>query len=189
MKLVDVKQGTKEWLNWRCGLITASDAPIIMQMSPFKKPDQLLNEKYRRFATVANPYMQRGIDLEPIALQQFEKETGLILFPCVGEHENGWMGASFDGMTIEGDLILEIKCPGKKDHQTALDGSIPKKYCAQLQHQLYVSGVQLLYYYSFDGDKGVIIEVEREEEYINIMIEKEREFWNYLQEMNLQRCL
>jgi putative phage-type endonuclease len=186
MKLLNLKQGTKSWLDWRCNLITASDAPIILNMSPFKTRNQLLNEKDRRFATVANAAMRRGLDLEPIALRQFEKETGIILFPCVGEHENGWMGASFDGMTIEGDVILEIKCPGKKDHQTALDGIIPTKYIAQLHHQMYVADVQLLYYYSFDGDKGVIIEVKRHDEFIEIMLEKEREFWDILKIMNLQ---
>ena len=187
MKLINLKQATKEWLNWRCGLITASDAPIIMGMSPFKKTDQLLNEKYRRFSTVANPYMQRGIDLEPIALQEFEKETGLIMFPCVGEHENEWMGASFDGMTLEQDAIVEIKCPGKIDMLSAINGDIPEKYKAQLQHQMYVAGLEYMFYYSFSGTCGIIIEVKRDNDFIEIMVEKEREFWDRLQEMNLQR--
>ena len=183
MKLINLKQGTKPWLDWRCKMITASDGPIIMQMSPFKTPDQLMNEKVKRFATVANHWMERGIFLEPIALREFEKETGLIMFPCVGEHENGWMGASFDGMTIEGDAIVEIKCPGKKDHFAALNGIIVDKYKAQLHHQMYVSGVQFMFYYSFDGEKGVIVEVKRDNDFIEIMLEKEFEFWQRLQNL------
>lgn len=181
MKLINLKQGTKSWLEWRRKMITASDSSIILEMSPFKKPDQLLNEKLKGFETVANCYMRRGLELEPIALRQFEKETGLTLFPCVGIHDEiEWMGASFDGMTIEGDAIVEIKCPGKKDHFAAINGIIPQKYKAQLQHQMYVSGVQLMFYYSFDGAKGVIIEVKPDDDFIEIMIDKEREFWERL---------
>jgi putative phage-type endonuclease len=187
MKLLNLKQGTKTWLDWRSTKVTASDSPIIMGMSPFKSYDELLNEKYRRFATVATPRMQRGIDLEPIALREFEKETGLIMFPCVAEHENGWMGASFDGMTIEGDAILEIKCPGKKDHSKALSGECPEHYFAQIQHQIYVADVSFSYYYSFDGVKGFCFEVKRDNDFIQIMLEKEFEFWNCLQNLNLER--
>jgi putative phage-type endonuclease len=183
MKIVNLKQGTKSWLDWRRTKITASDSGIILEMSPFKKPDQLLNEKLKGFETVANCYMRRGLELEPVALRQFEKETGLTLFPCVGVHDEiEWMGASFDGMTIEGDAIVEIKAPGKKDHFAALNGIIPDKYKAQLNHQMVVADVQEMFYFSFDGEKGVIIEVKRDEEFIEVMIEKEREFWERLQQ-------
>jgi putative phage-type endonuclease len=187
MKLLNLKQGTKPWLDWRSTKVTASDSPIIMGMSPFKDKDQLLTEKFRRFETVATTPMLRGIELEPIALREFERETGVIMFPCVGEHENGWMGASFDGMTIDGDAICEIKCPGKKDHTEALKGQCPKKYFAQLQHQMYVASVQFSFYYSFDGEKGFCFEVKRDNDFIEKMLEKEFEFWNCLQNLNLEK--
>ena len=179
MKQVLLKQKSKQWLEWRKTKVCASDAPIILGVSPYKKIDKLLDEKIRCYECVPNAYMQRGVDLEPIALRAFEKETGLIMFPCVGEHENGWMAASFDGMTLEEDAICEIKCPGKKDHQLALDGIIPKKYFPQLQHQIYVAGLDMSYYYSFDGLNGIILEVKRDDKYIEIMLEKEFEFWNH----------
>ena len=156
MKLISLKQRSKEWLQWRSTRVCASDAPIIMGMSPFKTVDKLLQEKSKCFESTPNKYMLRGIELEAMALQEFEKETGLIMFPCIGEHENEWVAASFDGMTIEQDAIVEIKCPGKKDHFAAMNDIIPEKYKAQLQHQMYVAGVHLMYYYSFDGEKGVI---------------------------------
>jgi len=153
-----------------------------MQMSPFKNIDQLYKEKNQGFEQVANPYMQRGIDLEPIALEKFEQETGLIMFPCVAVHDNiEWMAASFDGVTICRNAICEIKCPGKRDHFAATNGIIPEKYKAQLQHQLVVSGLWEMFYYSFDGEKGVIIEVKRDQNFIDVMIEKEIEFWERLQ--------
>lgn len=180
MQLVRIKQKSKQWLEWRREKITASDAPIIMGMSPFKTPEQLLNEKLHKFESPENPYMRRGNELEPIALQAFEKETGLVMFPAVGVHENGWIAASFDAVTIEEDAICEIKCPGKKDHACALDGNVPEKYIAQLQHQIYVAGLNFAYYYSFDGQKGIILEVKRDEGFIEKMLEKETDFWNIL---------
>lgn len=181
MKIINVKQRSKEWLDYRKNKIMASDAPIITGHSPYKNIEKLYDEKIKCYEQPVTYYMQRGIDLEKFALMEFEKETGLIMFPCVGEHENGWMAASFDGMTIERDFILEIKCPGKKDHNEALLGKVPHKYKAQLQHQMYVASVQLLYYYSFDGERGIIIEVPINQEFIEIMLEKEKEFWNCLQ--------
>jgi putative phage-type endonuclease len=156
-----------------------------MGISPFKTYEDLMNEKNHGFEQHVNQYMQRGIDLEPIALKAFESETGLLMFPCVGEHENGWMAASFDGMTLEEDVILEIKCAGKKDHQLALDGIIPTKYVPQLQHQLYVCGLSVVFYYSFDGQTGKIIEVKRDDAYIEIMIEKEKQFWESLKKSKI----
>ena len=180
MQLVRIKQRSKSWLDWRRTKITASDAPIIMEMSPFKTPFQLLDEKLSCYESPQNKYMKRGNELEPIALQAFEKETGLVMFPAVGVHETEWIAASFDGVTIEEDAIVEIKCPGKKDHACALDGKIAEKYIAQLQHQIYVSGLSFSYYFSFDGEKGVILEVKRDEEFIEKMIAKETDFWNIL---------
>lgn len=184
MKLVNLRQRSKQWLQYRANKICASDSPIIMGQSPFKTVEQLFKEKTRCFESSPNQYMQRGLDLEPIALRKFEEETGFVLFPCVGEHENGWMAASFDGMTIDEDCIVEIKAPGKKDHNEALLGMIPIKYKGQLNHQMFVAGLQEMFYYSFDGENGVIIEVKRDDEYIEKMIEKEKEFWDRLQALN-----
>lgn len=184
MKIITIKQRSRDWLEWRRTKITAGDAPVVMGVSPYKKIDKLYEEKIRCYESNMTPWMQRGIDLEPIALEAFEKETGLIMFPAVGVHDElDWMAASFDGMTIESDAIVEIKCPGRKDHNEAMLGMIPAKYRPQLQHQIYVSGLDMAYYYSFDGTEGIILEVPRDDEFIEKMIEKEFEFWNCLQNL------
>jgi putative phage-type endonuclease len=153
-----------------------------MGVSTFKTIQKLYDEKIHCYEQPRNKYMQRGLDLEIIALREFEKETGLIMFPVVGvSDEIDWMAASFDGMTIEGDAIVEIKAPGKKDHSTALKGKIPEKYYPQLQHQIYVSGLQMAYYYSFDGEKGIVLKVKRDDVYIDNMIQKLFEFWQLIQ--------
>ena len=74
--------------------------------------------------------------------------------------------------------MVEIKCPNKEDHFRALTKNIPAKYFPQCQHQLAVTGLDGMYYFSFDGKDGVIVEVARDQKYIDEMLEKEREFWN-----------
>ena len=102
--------------------------------------------------------------------------------PLCAEHDEfPWMRASFDGITLDHEVIVEIKCPGMKDHQCALDGKVPEKYIPQLQHQLMVSGCKKLHYFSFDGEEGIILPVERDEEYQSHLLEEEILFWDNIQ--------
>ncbi len=181
MKLIQLEQGTYEWLTFRRSHVCASDAPVIMGLSPYKTKEQLMDEKLRYYEQHCNPYMQRGKDLEPLALECFEKETGLIMFPMVGVHDEiDWMAASFDGVSICRKFIVEIKCPGKRGHAMAMKGVVPMNYYPQVQHQICVSDVEFAYYYSFDGVEGKIIKVDRDQEFIEKMVDTERDFWNTL---------
>jgi len=172
-------QQTDKWLKLRKDKVGASDAPVIMKVSPWKTPYQLWEEKV---GITENSFksrsMQRGLDLEDKARDKFEEMTGLCVFPTVVFHpEHSWMMASLDGMDIGKNHIVEIKCPGKEDHQLAKSGKIPQKYFPQLQHQLEVCGLDMVYYFSFDGEDGVLLELHREDKYIKNMVSKEKEFW------------
>lgn len=177
MRIVDIKQKTPEWLQWRCNHICASDAPIIMGTCNFKSIERLYEEKIKKYESTPNYWMLRGIELEPIALAEFERETGLIMFPCVGIHDEiEWVAASFDGMTLGQDAIVEIKCGGKKSHAMALEGIVDPRYYPQLQHQICVSGLDFAYYYSFNGESGKVLEIKRDQDFIDKMLAKEAEF-------------
>lgn len=109
--------------------------------------------------------MQRGTDLEPAALAAYEEQTGLIMQPLV--LEAGAYSASLDGTTLEGDLLLEIKCPlrGTRSElwQGVLDGEVPAHYRIKVQHQLMVSGAQTALLWVYDGSKGLLHAIERDE--------------------------
>lgn len=170
-------QNTSEWLEFRRKKIGASDAPIILEVSPWKTPYQLWLEKTSGELPAISAYQKRGMELEELARQVFEKKTGMIMFPKVVLHPIfDWMMASLDGMDIDKQSIVEIKCPGQLDHDTAKAGKIPEKYIPQLQHQLAVTGLKLAYYFSFDGYDGVIVEVGRDDSYIEQMIGREKAF-------------
>lgn len=178
----ELTQNTPEWLEFRRKKIGASDAPIILEVSPWKTPYQLWLEKTSGVLPITSSRQKRGLELEELARQAFEKKTGMIMFPKVMLHPTfDWMMASLDGIDIDGQSIVEIKCPGQVDHDAAKDGKIPEKYIPQLQHQLAVTGLKLAYYFSFDGNDGVIIEVERNDSYIERMIDLEKAFWDCIE--------
>lgn len=186
MRIVNLNQNTVKWKDWRGRGVGASDAPAIMGESPWTTPLECwldktgLREKpeFNAFAIVA---MRRGQELEPKARELFEKQHGTA-FPAVSaEHkEYAFIRASFDGYNEQENAILEIKCPGKVDHEKAVKGNLPGKYRAQVQQQLLVSGAEKCYYVSWDGqgDEIVVLEVlpdpKYQEELLNALID----FWD-----------
>ncbi len=178
-----VSQNTSEWLEMRKNKIGASDAPVIMQVSPWKTPYKLWEEKLDLSSSnPMTPSMRRGHDLEDLARQELENMTGLFFLPEVKFHPTlPWMMASLDAIDAEGKCIAEIKCPNREDHQVALSGQVPEKYIPQLQHQLEVCELEMGYYFSFDGKKGALVKIFRNDNYIKKMIEKEQQFWECMQ--------
>lgn len=178
--IIDVKQGSDEWLALRKTKITATDASIIMGVNPWKSKRQLYNEKISNVNPLyMNEKMQRGLDLEPIARDLFTITTGIPVTPAVVVKD--WAMASLDGMSDDGKVIVEIKCAGEKDHFFAVYGKIPPHYYPQLQHQMYVCGLNEMYYASFDGTDSAIVEVKRDDEYIAKMLQEELKFFHCLQ--------
>jgi putative phage-type endonuclease len=121
--------------------------------------------------------MQRGIDLEASARVWFNQEMYATTIPDVKiSSRRDWMLASADGWDEHKRILVEIKCPGKADHDTALKGEIPEKYIPQLQHQMEVYCVNSMFYVSYDGYKGKIIEIFRNDSYVKEMLDKELAF-------------
>jgi putative phage-type endonuclease len=177
--IVNVEQGSKEWHDLRKTKITATDACVIMQASPWKTKQQLYYEKTAvDYEVVTNERMQRGLELEPIAREAFIFETGTFVTPAVVVKD--WAMASLDGITKDGSYIIEIKCPSPKYHEIALQGRVPDHYYPQLQHQMYVTDLQEAGYVSFDGEDFVCIKVKRDDAYIEKMVEEEKKFYECL---------
>jgi len=172
----EIIQNTPEWWILRKTKITATDAPVIMGVNHWKTKIQLYHEKMSNAEPQErNARMQRGIDLEPAARDLFCIQTGIDVLPKVIVKD--WCMASLDGISECGKHVLEIKCPGIVDHATAVAGFIPKHYYPQLQHQMYVCNVSKMYYFSFDGTDGVVVQVDRDDKYIEEMIIEEEKFY------------
>jgi putative phage-type endonuclease len=133
-----------------------------MGISPWVTPYQLWLQKTGRAEQAANAAMQRGTALEPLARHAYEVETGNVMQPLV--LQDGAYSASLDGMTLAGDLIVEIKCPYKGRAsalwQSVEAGEVPPYYLAQVQHQLMVSGASQAHFWVFDGQAGLLNTIE-----------------------------
>lgn len=176
----------QQWLEWRRDGIGSSDAPVIMGVSPWKTPYQLWNEKLNGDVTqFENAAMTRGKNLEEEARNYFVSKMNVLIEPKNVTHPSfSWVRASLDGIDSSNKVLLEIKCPGKEDHFIAMSNKIPEKYIPQLQHQLLVTGLEGMYYLSYDGSEGVIVEVERDDDYINKLFKEEKKFWDSILNFN-----
>lgn len=173
MEIVDIEQGTAEWLALRRSKITATDAPIIMGASKWKTRAQLLREKKDPFhVDPINVAMERGRRLEPFARQLFTIKTGMQATPYV--IVRNWAMASLDGLTDD-KTVLEIKCP-----IAGLHDSVPAWYMPQIQHQMWVVDAQKAIYFTFDGIDGRMVNVDRDEKFIQEMIAQEASFYEDL---------
>ena len=163
--IIQLKQGSQEWLDYRQKMFNASETAAVLGVSPWLTPYQLWLSKTGRSVTKATLAMQHGTDMEPAARVAYELQTGNVMQPLV--LQDGRYSASLDGMNLEGDLILEVKCPFKCQASTlwqdAVAGAVPEYYRLQVQHQLMVSGAALAHFWVFDGNQSLLISIERDE--------------------------
>ena len=183
------QQRSPEWLEWRRDKVTASDAAVIMGANTFKSIGELFDEKLGiRMPEAENEAMARGNALEDEARSSFEEATGHVVFPQVCIHKDfPWMTASLDGLSLEKDVAVEIKCPGfKSANGTYNNKVVPDYYFPQIQHQMSVTGLKEIYYWSYYMEGGVnlctLLIVKRDDEYIEQMIAKEKRFYDLLLE-------
>jgi len=184
--VVELEQGSTAWHKHRALHANASEAATIMGASPWE-PDtwyklwQLKTGRIKQAA--AAPHLQRGAEMETKARAAYEKLTGNIMQPMVLK-KDGWLSASLDGISFNGDLVLEIKCPSGGDKsntwQRALASSVPEHYYWQVQHQLHVSDAPVVHFWVFDGEKGLLIEQTPSADDQRKLIQTWRNFWLYI---------
>jgi putative phage-type endonuclease len=182
MKIINVEQGSPEWRAWRKTVITATDCPCIMGSNPWTSATKCLQKKMGLIdEEPSNAAMERGKLLEPIAREQFIKEWGINMTPLVVESTvHDFLGASLDGISDNGEYIIEIKCGGEKLYNMAMNSEIPNYYMDQMQHQLLITGCRKCFYYVFNGEKGVCLEVLPDFTFKDRFLPKAREFWKAL---------
>lgn len=149
-------QGTPEWHEFRSRHLNASDAPAMMGESPYKTRDELLREKATGVAVDVSEETQRRFDaghrFEALARPLAEKIIGEELYPVVGS--NGKFAASFDGMTMLGDVIFEHKTLNAALAVISPDEQLPLHYRIQMEHQLLVSGAEKCLFMASKWDGG-----------------------------------
>ncbi len=158
----------------RMGKFTASSAAnLLLNKSTTSYEKTIYKVAFERMAkttpeTYANAHMQRGHDLEPLAIEAYEREN-LRSVEHVGFIEiNDWVGCSPDGLVGDNGLV-EIKCPA---FDTMLKymlnpDTLMAQYSAQVQYQMYVTERDWCDLAAYDPNLGLVIQrVFRDEDYI-----------------------
>ena len=113
MKIHNIDQNTPEWHALRLGKFTASNAQAIanngkgLETLCFEKVAEILTGKAKESYT--NDDMQRGNDLEEMARNSYELETGIVVKRVGFIEKSDRIGCSPDGLIAE-DGLQEIKC-------------------------------------------------------------------------------
>lgn len=158
----DCLQRSDEWRQLRVGKLTGTCAADML--ATIKSGEAAARRDLRMRLVVerltgqsqddgyVNAVMQRGIDLEPVALSAYEAITGQMV-QRVGflEHASLPAGCSPDGCLQDVDGLLSLKCPKSATHLRYLrGGAMPMEYVPQMLHELWISGAAFYDFLSFD---------------------------------------
>ena len=163
--VIKLAQGSPEWHHHRAQFRNASESAAVMGLNPWQTPYGLWLVRTGRMTVPVTAPMQHGTQMEPKARAAYEDQTGSVMQPLV--LTEGDYSASLDGITLDGDLIVEIKCPYKGQAsalwQAVSVGEVPEHYRIQVQHQMMVSGAASAHLWVFDGGTGLLVEMQRDE--------------------------
>ena len=147
---VDIAQRSQEWLDWRRDLGMASEAAAMLGISPFfpRTREELWAVKSGAASVYVTPAMRQGQALEERALEALMQRVHIEFAPAC--YQRWKLGASLDGIDIDGVSVAEVKVPAKGSqsalYRSVLGGEIPDHYMAQIQQQLLVSGAESGYF-------------------------------------------
>lgn len=175
----------EQWLTERRKGICGSDASIILGINPYTSVLKLWEDKTNRIPVEEkeNDYTYFGHVMEPVIKKEFMKRTGLkvrIKNYILQSEEYPWMLADVDGIVKEEDgtfALFEAKTASEYKRGT-WEEKVPDEYYAQVQHYLCVTGFDKAYVCAIVGGNSYFChEVMRDDRYIQMLIEKEQEFW------------
>lgn len=174
MRILNVEQGSPEWMDARLGIPTASAYDKIITPKTLKPAkgdtyrNQLLAEWLLGYAIdwgTSSAWTERGRDLESEARAFYELTRDVEVTP-VGfvARDDGQTGGSPDGLIGE-DGGLEIKCPAIHTHVGYMlkPSLLSDEYRCQVQGYLYLTGRNWWDLMSYcPGLPEVMIRVERD---------------------------
>lgn len=152
----DVIQGTNEWHLLRARHFTASEAPVMMAASSKVRRSELLHMKATGGEREYSDWVQRnlfdkGHQYEAMARPIVERIIGEELYPATATDDDGWLLASFDGITMLGDTIYEHKMWNEALAHAVRNKDLPAEYYWQLEQQLLVSNAVRAIFVVSDG--------------------------------------
>lgn len=177
-RVITLDQKSDDWKAWRRDGIGASDAPIILDLSPYMKPRRLWEIKMGLAPdNTMNAFVEeRAQKVENAARAWLELEFGGDFPPvCLESVEHPFIKASLDGWNKRDGVAMEAKYVGAGKET----GKIPAHHWIQMQHQMFVADLpDIVYLRSSNGINFHHMIVSRDKAYIDMMLKEEINFWN-----------
>jgi putative phage-type endonuclease len=198
MKTISTIQNTEEWHKVRNGKIGASDANIIMGVSKFMTPFELMKQKKegpKKEEDNSSNYIQnKGHMIE----EKLRNAAELIYddeFPplVVISDEYPFLMASLDGMGKYCGATWECKYVGQNDFDKVEGREMLSQYVPQVQQQIMLTGAPFCVFMVAADDKSesknpdfpykyAYIEVRPDFDYMkNQLLPKLNEFWDMME--------
>lgn len=129
MKILNLAQGSKEWHAHRATARNSSDAPALMDASPYVTRAELIRQRATGITPEVDGKTQaifnRGHEVEPLLRALAEKMIGEELYPVVATSDDGYLSASLDGATMDERVIFEAKQTNKDKMEDVVNGRLP----------------------------------------------------------------
>ncbi|WP_080875579.1 YqaJ viral recombinase family protein [Oceanobacillus timonensis] len=177
-----IEMSHQEWLQERTKGIGGSDSSVILGFNPWKSPFELYMDKTGgRVEEIDNEAIYWGNALEDKVAQRFMELTGKKVRrrnQMFKHPEYDFMMANIDRDVIGEKALLECKTTNAFNAEAWEGEQIPPAYICQLQHYMAVLDYEKAYIaVLIGGQKFVWKEVDRDDDFIEMMIEQEKQFW------------
>lgn len=178
----------QEWLELRRKGLGGSDVATAMGLSPWKSPMQLYLEKTGEIdpEPLTSEVVYWGTVLESVIADRFaELHPELTVEEpkqMLVHSDYPFMLANLDRVVITSDGkqgVLEVKTTSATQSDKWKDDNVPIHYVLQVQHYLAVTGYDFAYIACLIGGQNYVERyIDRDEDLIAQLIDKESEFWN-----------
>ena len=167
----------------------SSDAPAAAGLSRWKTQLSLYLEKIGQLTpTEPTNAMRIGTHLQNLVLDLFEETllNAKLQRDVFVDGFDPWRWASLDGRIVRNDSVEIVEAKTTSDSwEWGVPGTdqIPQEYLIQTHHQLLVTGLQIVWVpvLFLDTKEFAVYKVERDDEFIRILDEEERQFWDAVQ--------
>ncbi|EGP7970969.1 lambda-exonuclease family protein [Campylobacter coli] len=177
-KIIDLEQGSVEWLNFRKGKIGASMiASCVGIKGAFSSKEEVRDIILGLKEVYQNEAMRRGNEYEPLIRARVEFLHSVSITPVVLQSlENEMFIASLDGIDENG-VIYEFKYSQDEYDFIKRNKKPSDKYYAQVQFQLYISGKEKCIFVVMNKEEEIVeCEVLRDEAYQEWLVKSVKQF-------------
>lgn len=173
-----------EWLRLRQKGIGGSDASAVLGMNRWKSPVAIWMSKTVEVEEEAelSDAAYWGTVLEDVVAVEFQKRTGLSVRrknAILMHDEHDFILANIDREIVGQKVGLECKTASAYKKDEWADNEIPAEYIIQCQHYMAVTGYEAWWIACLVGGNQFVYKlIERDEEFIELLVKAEVDFWN-----------